>query len=59
MVHDELYNQRSTRCVTAACGENEVEGGEVNLNFVFLMSNYDPTHVYSVEDNIETLLVTR
>ena len=34
-------------------------GGMVILKLVFLMSNYDPTYVYGVRDNIGTLLVTR
>ena len=46
-------------CVESIVDRLAIEGGEVNLNFVFLMSNYDPTHVYSVKDNIGTLLVTR
>ena len=37
----------------------ELGGGVVMLKLLFLMSNYDPTYVYGVRDNIGTLLVTR
>ena len=36
-----------------------LRGVLVILKLVFLMSNYDPTYVYGVRDNIGTLLVTR
>ena len=36
-----------------------IGGGVVMLKLLFLMSNYDPTYVYGVRDNIGTLLVTR
>ena len=45
---------------TFGLGKNrDVGGGVVMLKLLFLMSNYDPTYVYGVRDNIGTLLATR